>query len=95
MKGCSKPYSYHGLVGLAAVRHRTGRLAESPACVERLTERFPGSERAWYYRILLARELEDWDTVALALRRWGALRPPGPPPDEIARIAEEVRERGR
>ena len=90
-----QPYSYHGLVGLAAVRHRTGRLAESPACVERLTERFPGSERAWYYRILLARELEDWDTVALALRRWGALRPPGPPPDEIARIAEEVRERGR
>ena len=89
-----QPYSYHGLVGLAVVRHKTGRLAESPVYVERLTGRFPGSERAWYYRILVARALEDWGAAARALQRWGALRPPGPPPAGIARIAEEVRARG-
>ncbi|MFH0982645.1 MAG: hypothetical protein V2A79_14065 [Planctomycetota bacterium] len=90
-----QPYSYHGLLGLAAVRHRAGRLDECRIQVERFTERFPQSERAWFYRVLLTAELEDWDAAADALRHWGALWPAGPPPPEIVRIAEQVRAHGR
>ena len=90
-----QPFNYHGLVGLLAVRQQTGRLGESRIHVERLTERFPGARKGWYFKILLAHELEDWDAAAEALRRWGALRPPGPVPPKIARITREVRAHGR
>jgi len=87
--------SYHGLIGLAAIRYRTGRVGESRVGVERLTERFPDAQRAWYYRVLVAGELGDWDAADDALRRWAAFRLPGPPPPEITRIAEQVRAHGR
>jgi hypothetical protein len=88
-------YSYHGLLGLVAVRYKSGRLGQSAVYVERLTDRFPDSERAWYYQVLLAGELRDWDAAAEALQRWSAIWASRPPSAEILRVAEEVRAHGR
>ncbi|MCP4594662.1 MAG: hypothetical protein GY842_28350 [bacterium] len=90
-----QPDSYHGLLGLAATRHRAGRLTEVGTEVERMAERFPDSVRAWRFALLLSVEREDWEGASAALRRWSGLREPGPPSAKMARVIETVRAHGR
>jgi protein O-mannosyl-transferase len=90
-----QPYSYHGLLGVASVHRQAGRVSDAAPEIGRLVERFPQSDRTWFYQALIADERADWDAAAEALRQWGARADPETAPEELQRVAEHVRAHGR
>ena len=90
-----QPYSYHGLLGVASVHRQAGRVSDAAPEIGRLVDRFPQSDRTWFYQALIADERADWDAAAEALRQWGALANPETAPEELQRVAEHLRAHGR